>query len=218
MRRRVLFVAAALAASLLVAASQAEEFTVLYEFEVEGASNAQGWGSFGPNTTDSGATTQSSVGTYGRFHSFSSALLGWGIVSRSPVASDPTWGFGDLNPYLGISADVKLTYGTPPTALNTFELMLAIGDAEWTSFHTMTGTYQTFMASFDELIPQGTAVAPITAAELADPNLQIKLVVRRGTEEAGKGALRYDHVCAWVPEPSALALLAVAGLFGLRRR
>lgn len=191
--------------------------TVLYEFESGGAYSAQGWFSFGVPTTDSGQTTQASVGTYARYHSFNMNLGGWGIGDRSPSASDATYGFGDLNPYVGISADVKYTLGSPPTAIDTIELLLAIGDAEWTSFHTITTTYQTISADFASLIPQGTATLPITSADLADPSLQIKLVMRRGAD-TGRGVLRYDHIVAYVPEPGALGLLALAGVAGLRRR
>jgi len=193
--------------------------TVLYEFETGDppAYSAQGWFSFGVPTTDSGSTNQAAVGGYARFHSFNMNLGGWGIGDRSPSSSDPTWGFGDLNPYVGISAYVKLTLGNPPTTIDTIELMLAIGDAEWTSFHTLTSEYQQISARFVDLIPQGTATEPITSAQLADPNLQIKLVMRRGSD-TGRGVLRYDHICAWVPEPGALTLLAMVGLMGLRRR
>ena len=207
-------VLAALLLSTVVASSLAD--TVLYDFEVGGVFNNQGWSSYGTATTDSGQTNDASVGSFARFHSFNMALGSWGIGDKSPKSS-ATYGFGDLNPYAGISADVKLTVQDPPTSLTTVEMLLAIGYMEWTSFHTMTSDYQTISASFADLIPQSSATEPITAAQLASPDLQIKFVIRRGTD-TGKGVLRYDHITAWVPEPAALSLLALVGLTGLRRR
>jgi len=216
MKRSAVAIALVLAFGMLTASAQYQE-TVLYEFEVDGAYNGQGWGSFGVPTTDSGMTTDASVGDYARFHSFNMALGSWGIVDRSPSSSDASWGFGDLSGYDGIAADVKMTQLDPPTGIDTIELLLAIGYAEWTSFHPLTSEYQTISAKFDELIPQSSATDPITPEQLADPSLQIKLVLRRG-EDTGHAVLRYDHIVAFIPEPASLTLLALAGLVGLRRR
>lgn len=190
---------------------------LLYDFEVGGSSNGQGWGSFGVPTTDSGPTTQSTNGDYGRYHAFNMGLGSWGIVSRSPGAGDPTWGFGDLSGYIGFSADVKLDLSTPPTAVDTVELLLSIGSDEWVSFHTLTSDFQTISANFADLVPQSTATDPITSAQLADPDLSIKLVMRRGGD-AGRGTLRYDNIRAIIPEPGSLVLLASLGVLVLRRR
>lgn len=214
MTKRILSIGFVLTCGMLVSTAQAIQ---LFDFEVGGSSNGQGWGSFGVPTTDSGATTQHTTGDYGRFHAFNMGLGSWGIVDRSPTASDATYGFGDLSGYIGISADVKLTLNSPATAVDTVELLLAIGSDEWASFHTLTTDFQTISADFADLIPQSTATDPITLAQLADPDLQIKLVIRRG-DDVGRGALRYDNIQAYVPEPGALVMLVSVGLLALRRR
>lgn len=217
MRSRMGIVAVLLAVGVLAAHADLIE-TVLYEFESAGAYSAQGWSAYGTGTTDSGSTTSAYVGTYARFHAFNMGATGvtWGVGDKSPLRSNATYGFPDLNAFLGLSAAVKLTPGSPATEISTVELLLAIGTDEWASVEPLTTSYERVEARFTDLIPQGTALAPITAAQLADPNLQIKFVLRKGSD-VGKGTLRYDHICAWTPEPGSLLLLVV-GLAGLRRR
>ena len=187
--------------------------TVLYNFE----SGTQGWTSFGNGTTSSGTTTQASVGT-GAYHhtgNWDDATMTWGIGDKSPVTN--------LSAYAGLTIDAKFNPNTPAfVGVPELEFMLAIGYAEWKSFHTLTSNYQTYSMDFADLVPGGTATAPITPAQLSDPALRIKLVMRRvnpgtGIANTGKGTLRYDQVVGIVPEPSSVLLLGIGGL-ALRRR
>jgi hypothetical protein len=181
---------------------------VLFDFQ----NGAQGWGSFGPLTTDSGPLPDGSVGQ-GRFHSMDFALPGWGIVDVSPVV--------DLTLYTGMGVDARLRNvpgypdfgGTPE-----MEFMIAIGYAEWFQRVTLTNSYQTFSVDFVDLMPNYYAsVAPYFGAlpALNSPGLQIKLVMRHGTN-TGVAEMDYDQVTG-IPEPATLALVAL-GLVSLGRR
>jgi hypothetical protein len=188
--------------------------TVLYDFE----SGTQGWVAFGNGTTGSGSTTQASVGAKACYHggNWDDATMTWGIGDKSPLGIN-------LSAYTGLSIDAKFNPNTPAFAgVPEMEFMLSIGYADWKSYHLLTSTYQTFTMNFASLVPSGTATMPITAAQLSDPGLMIKLVMRKvnpgtGLPNTGKGTLRYDQVVGIVPEPSSLLLLGIGGL-ALRRR
>jgi hypothetical protein len=187
-----------LALVALASASYADD--VLFSFETN-----QGWGSYGPLTTDSGYLTEGSVGR-GRFHTGNFSDTGWGIVDVSPVV--------DLTPYVGMSVDARLRdvpgY-TPFTGPKTIKFMLAIGYAEYTKAFTLTDTYQTVAVNFADLEP------PIPTTSLNDPALKIQLAMYNSDENAGVVELNYDQVTGLVPEPVALTLWGL-GLALIRRR
>ena len=184
---------------------------VLYDFE----SGAQGWGSFGPITTDSGMLPTGGVGgSQGRFHVGDFDVAGWGMVDVSPVV--------DLTGMDAMSFDGKLNN---PVPANPFvgtpevEFMLAIGYAEWTETVTLTEDYQTFAVDFVDLTPNYYAsIAPYfgNLPPLDDPGLQIKMVMRQASG-SGVGELDYDNVRV-TPEPTSLALLALGIAALIRRR
>ena len=158
--------------------------TVLFDF----ADGSQGWGAFGPITTDSGVDPDSAIGQ-GRYHVGDFDLAGWGMVAVSPAV--------DMSPYTGLRLFARLRdvpgY-TPFSGSPDVRFGLGIGDAEWLADATLTDAFGLLESTFDGLTPDGEfATAPITPAELADPNLQIKLVMLKGIN-AGVGELDYDQV------------------------
>jgi hypothetical protein len=114
-----------------------------------------------------------------------------------------TWGMGDksangvdMSPYTGMSIDARLT---SPDAQDPFvgspvlEFMLSIGYLEWAEEFTLTESYQTLSVDFANLVPQGTATQPVTPAQLGDPGMRIKLIMRKAGK-SGKAKLEYDEV------------------------
>ncbi len=175
---------AALAAGMAALPSIGLADVVLFDFE----SGAQGWGAFGPLTTDSGTAAIGLFGQ-GRYHVADFDLSGWGIVSVSPPV--------DLSAFEGLRVAARLVNvpgypafsGTPE-----MQMQLAIGYATWSAPVLLSDTYQLFSVAFDELEPDGeVATAPITPAELADPELQIKLVMFKRSN-TGVAELDFDQV------------------------
>ena len=161
---------------------------VLFDFET----GDQGWFSFGFGTLDSGLLPLGgSAGSQGRFHKadFDDPTMTFGFGDISSTV--------DMSPYTGMSIDMRLVefdstapfVGTP-----TVEFGLSIGAAEWRSDQSLTDTYQTFSVDFVNLVPDGFyATQPITAAQLSDPGLAIKLIMRKASN-SGKVELDYDQV------------------------
>ncbi|MCB9850187.1 MAG: hypothetical protein H6817_05730 [Phycisphaerales bacterium] len=154
---------------------------VVYDFE----SGDQGWGSFGPYSTDSGLIAGGSSGQ-GRYHiaDFDLSTTGFGIVDTSPLGVD-------LSAYTGLSVDVRMLNVPGETAFGgqrEFDLALGIGEKEFIVTDLQATTdYQTFAVNFYELAPQPTI------EELSDPNLEIKLIVR-SDGKSGVLELDYDQV------------------------
>lgn len=157
-------------------------------FSFEGGS--EGWGAFGPLTTDSGTNANGAVGN-GRYHAGDFDLTGWGMVDVSPTV--------DLTDRTGLRVLARMTDATGFPAFTGTPVMrmgLGIGDAEWLADFVLTSEYAAYEASFDQLIPDGTfATAPITPAQLSDPGLIIKLVIPEGGN-SGVGVFNYDQVTA----------------------
>lgn len=174
---------------ILALASLSAADTVIFDF----GDGAQGWTSTGPITTDFGEQAYGVVGK-GRAHVGDFSLAGWGMTDYSPVV--------DLSAYTGLRVYARLrdVYSYPPFAgTPTLYVGLAIGDAEWMGQGTLTSMYQAFGFDFDDLVPDGTyATAPITPAQLADPNLVIKMKMYQAGN-SGVGALDYDQVVALGP-------------------
>jgi hypothetical protein len=158
----------------------------LFDFE----SGDQGWFSFGNGTTASGITPTGSSGQ-GRFHTadFDDPTMTWGMGDKSANGVD-------MSPYTGMSIDARLT---SPDAQDPFvgspvlEFMLSIGYLEWAEEFTLTESYQTLSVDFANLVPQGTATQPVTPAQLGDPGMRIKLIMRKAGK-SGKAKLEYDEV------------------------
>jgi hypothetical protein len=183
---------------------------VLFDFN----SGSQGWGSFGPVTTDSGLQATGGVGgTQGRYHVGDFSLAGWGMVDVSPVVN--------LTAYTGMSVDARLrnVTGYPAFAgIPAMKFLLGIGYAEWSTTVTLNSGYQTFAVNFANLIPDGVyATAPITPAQLANPGLQIKLTMGN-VDNTGTAELDYDNIVGIVPEPVSFALFGLGLTLVARRR
>jgi hypothetical protein len=180
--------------SVLAGAAGARAQTVLFDFQ-EGA---QGWGSFGAITTDSGAFT-GSVGL-GRFHSadFSVPDAGnFGIVDVSPAGQNLS-SFGGLSvdarfvdvsgfePFVGVrQLDIIVATGSDATEEEFFAPKQTMDD---TFFGTFAVPFSQFKSSIDQQRP--------TVAELA--NVRIKLVVLN-TNGTGTARLDYDEVTGLAP-------------------
>lgn len=181
-----------IAALVLGASAQA---ATLYDFE----SGGQGWGSFGPLTTDSGPTT-GSVGQ-GRYHAANFDLAGWGIVSVSPAT--------DLSGYTGLSLDALLgnaTGYTPFSGTAALDIGIEVNAVEYYAPAViLSDTFATYSVNFADFVPGGSDLSSAI----------IKLRMTKGTN-TGVGVLRYDEV-AGVPEPMSLMLLSL-GVLMLRRR
>jgi hypothetical protein len=182
MRQSVLSVA------LWIVCGAASAQTILYDFE----DGAQGWGSFGAITTDSGEKL-GSVGL-GRYHTadFSVTDVGnFGIVDVSPPDLD-------LSPYGGLAVDarfVDVPGFEPFVGVKELDIIVATGEgATENEFFapkvTMTDEFQTFSAPFSSFRSALNGLAP-TQADLAA--IRIKLVVLNANG-VGTAELNYDEV------------------------
>lgn len=158
---------------------------VLFDFET----GNQGWSSFGNGTISSGLTTGSSG--QGRFHraNFDDPTMTYGFGDRCADGID-------MSAFSGMGIDARVvSYDAAAPFVGTPELefMLSIGYLEWAKKVILSDTYQTYTASFDELVPQGTATTPVSPAQLSDPGLRIKLIMRKAGK-SGKVSLEYDNV------------------------
>ena len=208
-------------------------------FDFESGSN-EGWGGFGAITVNSGVlpAPRGAGGTTGHYHkaNFQDGV-GFGMVSVSSQASSFPWGH-DLTGFTGMSVDARFVSvtgtGNPPaggpddleagqvpfTSTNPVEVEFALGiypGQEWAKKFTLTSSYQTFQVDFVDLVPQYYSTAPITAAQLASPDLEIKLIIRNAPDRVGVGRLDFDNVQG-TPEPTALALMGVGAAAILARR
>jgi hypothetical protein len=206
--KKVLIMLAAI--GLLATAAPAD---VVFDF----TSGGQGWGSFGPITTDSGLLPTGGVGgTRGRYHVGDFEAGGWGMVDISPVV--------DLSGLTTMSVDAKLispVANRPFTGSTEVEFMLAVGAAEWFYKFNATTAYQTYSVPIASLTPNYYAnLSPYFGSlpALNDPGLHIQLVTRTGGK-TGIGELDYDNVTV-TPEPGTLAVLTGGALatLALRRR
>ena len=171
---------------LMLATSITSADQVLYSFE----GGSEGWGAFGPLTTDSGVNANGAVGD-GRYHVGDFDLAGWGMVDISPAV--------DLSGRTGLRLFARLSDVegfTPFSGTAVMRMGLGIGDAEWLADFDLTSDYTAYEVSFDQLVPDGVfATAPITTAQLSDPGLFIKLVIPEGGN-SGTGVFNYDQVTA----------------------
>jgi hypothetical protein len=159
---------------------------ILFDFET----GDQGWFSFGTGTIASGITASGSSGR-GRFHTanFNDPGMTYGFGDKSADGVD-------MSPYTGMSIDARISSPDPqaPFVGNpVIEFMLSIGYLEWAEEFTLSETYQTLAVDFADLTPQGTATQPVTPAQLNDPGMRIKLVMRKNSN-TGKIELEYDQV------------------------
>lgn len=181
-------------AGLLVGASAQAQ--VLYDFE----SGGQGWGSFGPITTDSGLIATGSSGQ-GRFHSADFNLAGWGMIDVSPAT--------DLSAFTGLSLDARFgdITGFPPfTGSPAMDIGIEINTVEYYApAVVLTGDYITYSVNFADFVPGGSDLSSAI----------IKLRMLKGSN-GGVGLLEYDQVVG-IPEPMSLMLLGLGALL-LRRR
>ena len=185
------------ALALLTLASVTHAQTVLFDFETD----AQGWGSFGAITTDSGPQPFGSVGQ-GRYHAadFSVSDTGnFGIVDVSPPALD-------LSAFGGLSVDAALVDPAgfePFQGVRELDFIVATGeDATEEEFFapkiTMTQGYQTFAVPFTSFVSTLTGLTP-TAADLADIRIKLVVLNANGT---GHGRFDYDQVTGLAPIPA----------------
>lgn len=183
----------------LAAGASALANDILYDFETGG----QGWGSFGPLTTDSGVFPSGSVGK-GRFHAADYSLPGWGIVDVSP--------FRTFAPYVGFSLDARLVnipgypdYSGP--ALLDIGIGLPDENEYYAAAVLLTGGYQTFTVLFGDFVPGSVDLS----------NVQIKLRIL-DSGATGTARFDYDQITGIVPEPASLGLLGLLAVAALRRR
>jgi len=156
---------------------------VLFDFE----SGLEGWSAFGVLTTDSGVNPLGSVGQ-GLFHvaDFDADTSGL-IVSLSERAS--TTGF-DLSEYQGMKLDMRLVDvlgETPFAGTPEVRVILGHGANEFVASFNVTNTYATYSFDFRDMTPRPTP------ADLADPDLQIKLVMLENGN-TGVGELDFDEI------------------------
>ncbi len=216
MRRSVL-VGMAVLSLALAGAAQAD---VLFDFET----GVQGWYRFGGGTLHFGPAAGEGSSGDGIVYVTNLNESLWGGAVKSPDL--PGVGI-DMSQYTAFSADVQLSNDAldpvyPGPGPNV-ELMLNLpGYLEWTASYSLPvdGQYYTLSSTYADLVPSNAATAPITLAQLQDPSLEIRVLLRNTQRDAGapsgKIRLRVDNVQA-VPEPVAGLLLAVGGFALLRR-
>ncbi|MBN1513477.1 MAG: PEP-CTERM sorting domain-containing protein [Phycisphaerae bacterium] len=212
---------AAALAMLLVGTVGVARADLLYGFE----GGVQSWGRFGNGTLDFGAAPGlGSVGD-GIYYVLNLQPQWWGGAVKSPAQS--TMGY-DMSQYTGFSADVQLSVdGLDPAFPGPgpqVELMLRLpGYLEWAKIETLPldGSWHTISSDFADLVPQSSATDPITQAQLQNPSLEIRVLLRdlhQGDPvPSGKVRMRVDQIAAF-PEPASLALLALGALVLVRRR
>ena len=150
--------------------------TTLFDFE----SGEQGWASYGVYTTDAGLLAAGSSGQ-GRYQvaDFDIGTTGFGVVSVSPAI--------DLSAYTGLKFDARMVdvAGQPAfTGTREFNLVLGIGETEFSTTLEATQSFQTYEVAFADLDP------PPAPFHLADPGMQIRLVVYA---EGHTGVVELDH-------------------------
>ncbi len=182
---------------------------VVFDFE----GSAQGWGSFGPITTDSGQLVGGGSSGDGRYHVGDFDAAGWGMVDVSPVV--------DLTGLSTMSVDARFNDVpgfTPFSGTPQMEFMLAIGYAEWTHTVDLTTDYATYSVDFVDLTPNYYAgIAPyFGTVDLDNPNLKLQMVMR-GASGSGIGELNYDNVTV-TPEPGTMAIAALGAVALVYRR
>ena len=194
---------------------------VLFDFE----GGVQNWYRFGGGTLHFGpAPAEGSIGDGIVYVTDMNESL-WGGALRSPDL--PTAGI-DMSQYTAFSADVQLsTDGLDPAYPGPgpdVELMLQLpGYLEWKATFSIPcdGQYYNLSSNIADLVPSNMATAPISQAQLQDPSLEMRVILRNIQRDAGAPAgkirLRVDNVQA-VPEPVSAVLLAAGGLVVLRRR
>lgn len=208
-------------------------------YDFESATN-EGWGAFGAITVNGGVlpAPRGAGGTTGKYHKSNfQPGVGFGMVSVSSQAQAFPWGH-DLTQFTGMAVDARFVSvdgtGNPPaggpddleagqvpfTSTNPVTVEFALGiypGQEWAKEFVITDQYQTFQVDFVDLVPQYYSTAPITPAQLAAPNLEIRLIIRNAADRVGVGRLDFDNVRG-VPEPGALALLGAATAMAVLRR
>jgi len=221
MKRKLILWMAAVALLAIGAVGTARADVVLYDFE--GGTDL--WWRFGGGTLDFGADPgNGSVGD-GIYYVTSLDETLWGGAVRSPDLGDAGY---DMSMFTGFRADVQLSVdGLDPAYPGPgpqVELMFQLpGYYEWAAHVDLPldGTWHTISANFADLIPQNVATDPITPAELARPDLEIRVLLRNLNRDpgavAGKVRMRVDEVAAF-PEPASLSLLALGGAVLVRRR
>jgi len=173
---------------------------VLFDFE----GSVQNWWRFGAGTVNFGLAAGLGSTGDGVYYITSLDPSLWGGAVKSPDL--PSAGI-DLSQYSGFSADVQLsTDGLSPVYPGPgpqVELMLQLpGYLEWAALFDIPadGQYRTIAANFADLIPQNTATLPITEAQLQDPSLEIRVLLRNLNRDAGDPTgqvrLRVDTVRA----------------------
>lgn len=171
---------------------------VLFDFE----GSVQDWWRFGSGTISFGLASGAGSSGDGIFYVTSLDPSLYGGAVKSPDL--PSVGI-DLSDYTGFSADVQLsTNGLSPPYPGPgpqVELMLQLpGYYEWAALFDIPpdGQYRTVAADFADLIPQNTATLPITQAQLQDPSLEIRVLLRNlnrdSGDPSGKVRLRVDTV------------------------